>query len=319
MIYATGLRRAGLARERVLRMAESFGPYVRDYAPGFWDEIRGLARGAAIAPAEAVLLQVRQEVFNVARFGGNEQECTTVAVSGRYTASGQTLAGQNADLSGNMERLGAVIRFAPPDKPRVVMLTPAGQISYIGMSSAGLVACANFLCCVGWRTGFPRYLLTRLALEQSTLPDALAAVLRPPRASSRNLMLTAGDGGMVDVETTAQAHACLWAEGRQVHTNHFLSPGMRPFEASLPAELANSVARFDRMGALVEAGKGAMTVERLQEAWRDHANAPDSICAHRRPDDDDHTFASLIAQPEAGKIWVACGPPCAHPYIGYDV
>ncbi len=316
MIYEQGRRNAGLAPDRARAVASAFAPFVRD-APGFWDEIEGLARGAGISADEAMLLQVRQEVAHHARFG--VAECTTLAVSAPYTASGATLAAQNADLAGDMESVGAVIRCAPVGKPRVLMLVPAGQISYIGLNSAGLVACANFLYCPGWRPGFPRYLLTRLALEHTRIADALAAVLRPPRASSRNLMLTAADGGMVDVEATATAHACIAAQGRQVHANHVLSPQLRQCEDAQPAELANSVSRQGRMTALIEAARGHVTVDMLQAACRDHANAPDSICAHPRFDGDEHTFASLIAEPEAGRMWVAKGPPCMHSYHVYEV
>lgn len=317
IIYEQGHCRAGLTPGDARALAATFTPFVRDYAPGFWEEIAGLAAGAGISVEEAVLLQARQEVANVARFGRGE--CTTFAVSAPYTATGETLAGQNADLAGEMESIAAVIRLAPTGKPRVLMLVPAGQISYIGMNSVGLVACANFLYCPGWRSGFPRYLLTRLALEQTTLPNALTAVLHPPRASSRNLMLTSAEGDMVDVEMTAQAHSAIPAAGCQVHTNHVRAPELRRSEDAQPDELANSVCRYERMGELIEAARGHLTVAALQAACRDHANGLDAICAHPRFDGDEHTFASLIAQPATGQMWVACGTPCNHTYRSYEI
>ena len=78
------------------------------------------------------------------------------AVSGAYTRTGGTFAGQNADLSGGIEQFAAVLTFAVTGKPAVMMLVPAGQISYLGISSEGLSADANFLRSGGWRTGFPR-------------------------------------------------------------------------------------------------------------------------------------------------------------------
>ena len=48
-------------------------------------------------------------------------------------------------------------------------------------------------------------------------------------------------------------------------------------------------------------------------------SAPDAIC--RRPGDDAAsdviTFASVIAAPGEGRMWVAVGPPDAHPYQEY--
>src|SRR4029453_3255009 len=117
----------------------------------------------------ALLLQVRQEVAHIARFGSPDLECTSFAVSGAYTRTGGALAEQNADLAGGIEEFSAVLTFAVAGKPAVMMLVPAGQISYLGISGEGLSANANFLRSAGWGTGFPRYLLTPLPLGQPTL------------------------------------------------------------------------------------------------------------------------------------------------------
>lgn len=203
LIYTQGARRSNLAPETARRWALAFGPMIGEAAPHFLDEIEGVAEGAGIELAEALLLQVRQEVAHVARFGTVDLECTSFAVSGPYTRTGGTFAGQNADLAGGIEAFSAVLTFAVTGKPAVMMLVPAGQISYLGMSSEGLSADANFLRSAGWRTGFPRYLLTRLAIEQPTLKAAVDAALTPRRASSRNLLLADRAGAMVDIETTA--------------------------------------------------------------------------------------------------------------------
>jgi len=145
LIYSQGTQRSQLAPETARRWALAFGPVIRGAAPHFMEEIEGLAAGAGIEPAEALLLQVRQEVAHVARFGTVDLECTSFAVSGPYTRTGGTFAGQNADLAGGIEAFSAVLTFAVGGKPAVTMLVPAGQISYLGMSSEGLSADANFL------------------------------------------------------------------------------------------------------------------------------------------------------------------------------
>ena len=120
-------------------------------------------------------------------------------------------------------------------------------------------------------------------------------------------------------EKVLQHPEMIYEQGRRVHANHVLSPELRRCEDAQPAELANSVSRQNRVTALIEAARGRATVDTLQEACRDHANAPDSIYAHPRFDGDEHTFASLIAAPAAGRMWVAKGPPCTHPYQAYEV
>jgi isopenicillin-N N-acyltransferase-like protein len=153
LIYAQSARRSSLAPETARRWALAFGPLIGETAPHFLDEIEGVAEGAGIDRAEALLLQVRQEVAHVARFGTVDLECTSFAVSGPYTRTGGTFAGQNADLAGGIEAFSAVLTFAVTGKAAVTMLVPAGQISYLGMSSEGLSTDANFLLLLSDRAG----------------------------------------------------------------------------------------------------------------------------------------------------------------------
>ncbi|HEY7039308.1 MAG TPA: C45 family peptidase [Methylomirabilota bacterium] len=316
LIYAQGSRRSNLAPETARRWALAFGPVIGDAAPHFLEEIEGVAAGAGIEPAEALLLQVRQEVAHIARFGTADLECTSFAVSGAHTRTGGTFAGQNADLAGGIEAFSAVLTFAVSGKPAVMMLVPAGQISYLGISGEGLSANANFLRSAGWRTGFPRYLLTRLAIEQPTLKAAVDAVLAPKRASSRNLLLADRSGAMVDIETTAQEHALTWGDGCLVHANHHVLPGMAVHETATADELHDSTCRHERIAALMAAHHGRLDVATLQTILRDHASRPHSICAH--PGERvAYSFASLIADLDASALTIAVGPPCEHEYTTY--
>jgi predicted choloylglycine hydrolase len=318
LIYTQGSQKSQLAPETARRWALAFGRTIGDAAPHFLEEIEGVAAGAGIEPAEALLLQVRQEVAHIARFGTVDLECTSFAVSGAYTRTGGTFAGQNADLSGGIERFSAVLTFAVTGKPAVMMLVPAGQVSYLGMSSEGLSANANFLRSAGWRTGFPRYLLTRLAIEQPTLKAAVDAVLTPARASSRNLLLADRAGAMVDIETTAREHGLAWGDGCLVHANHHVLPGMAGHETANPEELHNSTCRQARIAALMEIHRGALEPVTLKAILRDHADRPHSICAHPG-ERASYSFASIISDLDAGRMEVAVGPPCEHEYATYEV
>ena len=318
LIYTQGAQRSNLAPETGRRWALAFGPMIGEAAPHFLEEIEGVAEGAGIERAEALLLQVRQEVAHVARFGAVDLECTSFAVSGPYTRAGTTFAGQNADLAGGIEAFSAVLTFAVTGKPAVMMLVPAGQISYLGISSEALSADANFLRSAGWRTGFPRYLLTRLAIEQPTLKAAVDAALTPRRASSRNLLLADRTGAMVDIETTAQEHGLAWGNGCLVHANHHVLPGMAGHETATAEERHNSGCRQDRIAALMEEHRGRIDATVLKTVLRDHANRPHSICAH--PGERvSYSFASIVSDLEAGAMEVAVGPPCEHDYVRYEV
>jgi len=71
----------------------------------------------------------------------------------------------------------------------------------------------------------PRYLLSRLALREGSAEAARAAVLAPPRAASRNLLIADDRGTLLDVEALRREAAVLRdVDGLLVHANHLEAP-----------------------------------------------------------------------------------------------
>jgi len=310
--------RAGIAPATALVATLRYRPFVVRHAPFFDEEIQGIAAGAGLSLAEAYLLQLRAELAVVPTEPGDE--CTTFAIQPDASATGRPLIGQNADLPAFYGGLAAVVELVPDDAPAVLMLTPAGQVSYIGINDRGLGVFANYLTCDGWRVGFPRYLLSRLALTRETVDDAIAAVRAVPRASSRNLILADAHGGAADLETTPTRAARLDPEhGLLAHANHYLAPALRGEERSPARAVANSAARLARMRELLAHARGRLDATAMQTILRDRTGHPDALC--RAPGDDPAsdtiTVASVIAEPADGSLWVAVGPPNAHPYRRY--
>jgi isopenicillin-N N-acyltransferase-like protein len=248
-------------------------------------------------------------------------ECTSYAVLTEATSDGNALAGQNADLPSFYGRLGVMVELEFDDMPKVLMLTPAGQVSYLGINDAGMGAFANYLTCDGWRVGFPRYLLSRLALTKETVGDALTAIRGVERASSRNLMLIDGrHDTAVDLETTPTSDAEIHpVNGLIAHANHYDSPEMASEERANPAYLPNTRTRGATMRRLLDEHHGSLNVDTMQTILRDRSTYPDCLCRvdSDNPQHDSMTFASLIAQPTQGKMWVAVGPPHEHDYVEY--
>ncbi len=315
--------RAGIEPERALAAALEYRPFVVEHAPFLDEEVQGVAEGAGLSLAEAYLLQLRAELAVVTPRGQAAEtgdECTTFAIQPEATSDGAPLAGQNADLPAFYRDISLVVEFVPDGgDPAVLMLTPAGQVSYIGINDRGLAVFANYLTCDGWRLGFPRYFFSRLALQHATVDEAIAAVRAVPRASSRNLIMADARGGAADLETTPTRDARLDPEnGLLAHSNHYVAPSLLGEERSQPRGLANSQARLARMRDLLAADRGSLDAARMQELLRDRDNCPDAIC--RAPGDDETdviTFASVIAEPSRGRLSVAVGPPSEHPYREY--
>jgi isopenicillin-N N-acyltransferase-like protein len=243
-------------------------------------------------------------------------ECTSVAVLPE--AAGQAgLIAHNADLPQFYREVGVVLEIVPDDAPAVLMLTPVGQVSYIGMNDRGLAVVANYLTCDGWRVGFPRYLLSRVALTHRTVDEAIAAVSAIPRASSRNLVMLDAEGTAADLETTPTSDARLDPEdGVLAHANHYVAPDLLAEERASPEYVGNSQTRMGRIRELAVERRGQLDVAGAQEILQDRTCYPDTLC--REPDDspgrDVMTFASLVAVPAQRELWVAVGPPNRHAY-----
>lgn len=315
--------RSGVTPERALAAALDYRPYVLRHAPFLDEEIQGVAEGAGLSLAEAYLLQLRAELAvtpSKAPDGESGDECTTFAVLAEATANAMPLIGQNADLPVFYREIGVIVEIVPDDMPRVLMLTPAGQVSYIGINDRGLGVFANFLTCDGWRAGFPRYLFSRLALAHETVDDAVDAIRSVPRASSRNLIMLDRHGAAADLETTPTRDARLDPiDGLLTHANHYTAPALLAEERSPERQVANSRVRQGRMDALLAQQRGNLDSSVMQEILRDRACYPDTLCRQPGddPDSDIITFASVIAEPAKGHMWVAVGPPDQHPYRRY--
>ena len=68
------------------------------------------------------------------------------------------------------------------------------------------------------------------------------------------------------------------------------------------------------METLLGEHRGRLTVEKLKDLLADHDNAPTSICRHQDPI---VTIASMIAEPDQGRLHVATGNPCQRDFVTY--
>jgi predicted choloylglycine hydrolase len=205
-------------------------------------------------------------------------------------------------------------------KPQIMMLVPAGQISYIGMNSEGMSTNCNFLSCDGWKRGYPRYLISRLLLEQRTVEEACGMLTSlTDRASSRNILLADYKGNIVNFETTADDCGRIEAEGMFVHSNHFIDPYMKKYERGDEIDLKDSKWRLTRLTELIEENKGRIDNNMIKSFLRDHKGGTFSVCTHAsKATGNYHTFSSLINNLTDRVMEVSKGNPCGSEYAAYE-
>jgi isopenicillin-N N-acyltransferase like protein len=241
------------------------------------------------------------------------ERCSSVTVTG----PGVTLLGHNEHwLAGDLGNVAIVVETlahgtASVASPTVVCCLPSVGINeYRGAQGiASLTASDDGV-------GVPRVLISRHSLEASDRMDAVRRASHPDRAGGYGHTYAFAGGDAFMVETTRTRHSVL--EGPGPHTNHYLDPEL----AEMGAEpSAGSTARYDRLLQLLEE-RSPSTPEGLMDILRDHEGAPTPICLHPDEAEGDEAAAvvfSMVADLEAGRMWVAAGNPCTSPYEEIDL
>ena len=307
----------GELAQRALR----FLPAFERFAPHLVEEIRGIAEGAGVPFATALLVNVRAEVGGIGAAVGGGEGCTAFAVRQPVADPRQVLVGQNIDQSREMEEFAIVLRVQPDDAPPALMVTFGGLVGYPGVNAEGVCFMQNQLANGRWRPGLPHYPLKRVLLEQRDLAGCLAAFDRAELASSANYVLADGSGALLDVESTPDGYATLPPDaGAVIHTNHFRGAAYVSQERLLQT-LPDSAVRYERARGLCAQSGSTASLATLQVWLRDHADEPTAICRHDgdAADQPMQTIWSVIAEPARGLLHVARGNPCQNEYVAYAV
>jgi len=291
--------------------ALAFAPILEAHAPALLDEIRGIAAGADCDLADLLLINARSELMIAPAQGG---ECTALAATPPATAAGQVLLGQNWDWYTAVEAEPVLLRIRLSAGPDILTLVEAGQVAKIGLNSAGLGVCLNFLEHIHRGQGLPIHVVLRLMLECETLGAAAWQAYGHPRAGAANVLLAHGEGEILDLELTATAADHLYGDGGWlVHANHFESPLLRGGDVGL-AGSPSTLARAARARRLLSAQAGQISIETFQTILRDHAYGHAAICRHPdpslAPQEQTETRASLIMELADRRLHLSAGQPC---------
>ncbi|MEU1436032.1 C45 family peptidase [Streptomyces sp. NPDC005775] len=286
--------RAGLAP-----VVEAYDREITAAVPRLAEEITGLADGIGIDRDLAVLLQLRREVLGYRRIP-TAGDCTTYAIPGPAGVLAQTV-----DLNGNLDDLISVLDVTPEGSGRrVLLLSFAGLLGYLGVNSDGLAVGLNLVLGGDWHPGVPPYLAIRHVLESAGTVDEAVRVLEGlPLASSRSFTLCDATQA-VWVEALDGELRCVRAE-RSVHTNHFLHEDFQPRDAINVFAGNSSRRRLEACRAGLDAlGEGAPAQEHFALL-----SAP-PICVTGTGDiRQERTVAAVVLVPGRGELYIRPGDP----------
>jgi isopenicillin-N N-acyltransferase-like protein len=243
-------------------------------------------------------------------------ECTALAAGPGKTDGGQVLLAQNWDWYTSVRPEPVLLHIRQPQKPEILTLVEAGQVGKIGMNSAGLGVCLNFLSHADRGPGLPVHVILRQMLGCEPLGAAIREAYRVPRGGAANILLAHGCGETLDLELTATDIDFIYVDaGWLVHTNHFESPRLRGGDTGIFSSMS-TLARASRARRLLStaARQKKVTIESLQTILTDHAHGAYAICRHVDPQestqDQTATRASVIMDLSKRAMHVAVGQPC---------
>lgn len=276
--------------------------------PELAEEIRGLADGAGISHAEALLLQLRREILGYRSTRRPEGDCTTYA---RVGGGPHTTLAQTVDLSGNLDDQSCFLSIRRAGSRReVLMLSFGGLLGYLGMNSDGLAVGINLVLGGRWGPGVPPYLAVRHVLDSAGSVDEALGVLEGLRlASSRSLMLCDRQGCAYVEFMDGRMHVVQDTE--LVHTNHFLRPEFVPFDELNVFAKNSSLRRLDACAVRLKAlPEDAAPGDHLCLLSTPPIFVPDNGDIRR-----ERTVAVVAMRPALGEVHLLGSRPCETPQV----
>lgn len=254
-----GLQHGEALREQIQRVLELYAPMfdlpartlraridafrttIATFRPDLLDELAGIATGADVSEAQIIALNARSELLSGDTVAG---ECTAVWMA-RHALLGQTW-----DWRRDLEPLIAVLDIRHGDGHRLLTLSEPGMLAKVGLSSAGIGVCLNFMRAPGALRGVPIHVLLR-ALLDCRHPDLLnPTLLAAGDNRSGHILIGQAEGDGVGLEFTGQDVRRLEPrEGILVHSNHFLAAPIDPGPGG-----PDSCSRLQQAEALARSG-----------------------------------------------------------------
>jgi len=300
----------GVTWPEMIKRSERYLVYSRAVYPQYVEELEGIAEGSGV-PFEEIFLSMCEELWEPAAW---RRGCTDMAARGGATLRGSTLIAHTNDLLPQAEDNLVLLKVQASDEPQFLGVSSGGIALSAGFNAAKICLTGNQLDNNDIRPGVPRLLVVRAILASRHLSEAMDHCLLPQRASSYNNLLADANGEVYCMEGSAtDCEAIYIEEDILAHTNHYISPAMRRYEAS-PSDISSSILRHNRAWRLLRENYGRLTPELFQELLADHAGYPASICKHGL---ETVTVFSIIIHVEVLRAWIGRGRACETEYIEY--
>ncbi len=323
----------GLAHADVLAVAEAHLPLLRRWDEASSEELEGIAEGAGIQPALAVVLNhytdlkdLRPESPAVRRLlgpvtpvgepepkrGGREEGCSALYVRG---VEGPMLA-QTWDMHGSAEPYVMLLGVpAEGERPGAWVLTVVGCVGMAGLNDRGLGVTINNLRSLDAGVGVVWPSLVRRMLRERSLGPAWKVLREAPLGAGHHYLLASPEG-VAALESSGALKRTLLEPGAMpsafVHTNHCLDPSIEACSTVPEGSTTFERHRFLRERLTAEAA-ASLDPRGLWALLGSHEGYPRSVCTHLASLEDPHgvlTCGAISMELASRRVLVARG--CIH-------
>ena len=315
-------QRCNLEWDKAKAIARKYLAFCQDSIPECVEELQGYARGAELS---------LDDVFTTLFWDYSEEKekisgCTDFVVSANLTQEKHVLMAHNNDYYPKYANYPCLVRAKPENAPAFLSVSEGGIFFGIGLTSAGLGFGGNGLSPNDTRVGIPSSMIFHAMYGARTIVDALAYANLPHKGSSDNYVVADNNSQIYDIEGSATDFELIYGiDGYVVHTNHYVTQKMRKYEGDFLKYVRGymcSVCRYNRARSLLRESE-EISLQRVMEILRDHANHPYSICRHLDEKlEVEHrvkTIYSTVVDLTAQEMWVCCGNPCSGEYHRYTL
>lgn len=297
-----------LPEEQILRIAGQFRKSTKAFREDLYLEIEALARAAEVDPLWIYALNGRTELLNL-----NPMECTTLAFRK------QSLIGQNWDWDSEMEGLAVILEIEKEDGHRILTMTEPGMIGKIGMNHCGVGVCLNFMTIENYQPyGVPLHVLLRTILDSKSLNEAQFLIEPNLRGKVGNILISNGNGEIVDFELAGDEFFSIPVDDLFVHTNHFLTK--IDYDLML---FPNSMGRYNRAKELVRRLDNP-SANSIKNILKDRGNGEHPICRKRfshpwLTDDKSITVTTAVMDLKKLQFHITRGNPFDNPFTVFSL
>lgn len=289
--------------EVILQYAKIFKPAIKSFNNNYAIEIESMAEAIEVDPLWLYALNARSEIMN--KFAN---ECTAFYFKKSH------LLGQNWDWYSELEDL-VILTHIKQSEHEILQLNEPGIIGKIGLNSAGLGVCLNFLHIDGYNaTTIPIHVLLRSILDCHSFAEAKKLVSENKIGCAANILVADNQGNFFDLEFAGDESFFLDnSSDHIVHTNHFLS---KAINSPTEDQFFSSYNRYDRA---VELSNSNPSLDEFKKMLLDRNNKEFPICRHYKkaikgPDKLSGTVCSLIMDLKKLQMHITRGNPFENPF-----